>query len=163
MELCSFFSDKFPFYGFSAILRVRAGLVVLYIIMIEQTELVISKWSYHPPVKSIEEAGEKLNSSITLEIMKKKAATKKGIACRFNIEFVFEKEIILQYVAEDSYVIDPEDAIDMPELRIMIRNSYSKFKEKFELRKLGTVLANKSLLPFDETKYDLEPALRLLQ
>jgi hypothetical protein len=44
----------------------------------------------------------------------------------------------------------------------MIRNSYSKFKETFELRKLGTVLRDKSLLPFDDRKYDLEPLLLLL-
>ena len=66
-------------------------------------------------------------------------------------------------MAEDSYVIDLQDVIDKSELQRMIRNSYSKFKEKFDLRKLGTVLRNKLLLPFDETKYDLEPVLLLLQ
>jgi hypothetical protein len=131
--------------------------------MIEQTELIVTKWLYHPPVNFIEEAGEKLSSFITLQVMKKRAGTKKGIACRFTIQFVFENETILEYVAEDSYVIDLQDIIDKNELRIMIRNSWSKFKEKFDLRKLGTVLRDKSLLPFDETKYDLEPVLLLLQ
>ena len=131
--------------------------------MIEQTELVVSKWLYNPPVNSIDEEGEKLISNITLDVMKKRAAAKKGIACRFTIEFVFEKETILEYSAEDSYVIDQQDVIDMNELRTMIRNSYSKFQEKFDLRKLGTVLRDKSLLPFDETKYNLDPVLQLLQ
>jgi hypothetical protein len=131
--------------------------------MIEQTELVVTKWLYHPPVNSIEEEPEKLSSSISLEVMKKRASTKKGIACRFTIQFIFEDETILEYSAEDSYVIDLQDIIDMNELHTMIRNSFSKFKEKFDLRKLGTVLADKSLLPFDETRYDLDPVLQLLQ
>jgi hypothetical protein len=131
--------------------------------MIEQTELIVSKWLYRPPDNSIEEEGEKLSSFITLDVMKKRAVTKKGIACRFTCEFVFEKETILEYVAEDSYVIDLQDVIDKNELHTMISNSYSKFKEKFDLRKLGTVLRNKSLLPFDEKRYDLDPVLLLLQ
>lgn len=131
--------------------------------MIEQTELIVSKWLYQPPVNSIDEDAEKLTSYITLDVMKKRATTKKGIACRFTVEFVFEKETILEYTAEDSYVIDLQDVIDKNELQTMIRNTYSKFKEKFDLRKLGTVLRNKSLLPFDETKYDLDPVLLLLQ
>jgi hypothetical protein len=76
---------------------------------------------------------------------------------------VFENETILEYAGEDSYVIDLQDTIDKSELQRMIRNSYSKFKEKFEFKKLGTVLRDKSLLPFDETKYDLEPVLLMLQ
>jgi len=131
--------------------------------MIEQTELVISKWEYYPPANSIEGKPEKLSSSVGLDVMKKRAKTKKGIACRFTFQFVFENETILEYVAEDSYVIDLQDVIDKNELQRMIRNSYSKFKEKFEFKKLGTVLRDKSLLPFDETKYDLEPVLLLLQ
>ena len=131
--------------------------------MIEQTELIVSKWLYKQPINSIEENEEQLTSYISLDVMKKKTATKKGIACRFGCEFIFEKETILEYVAEDSYVIDWQDVIDKNELQTMIRNSYSKFKEKFDLRKSGTVLLHKTLLPFDETKYDLEPVLLLLQ
>ena len=131
--------------------------------MIEQTELIVSKWLYKPPVNSIDKNEEQLTSYISLDVMKKRTATKKGIACRFSCEFVFEKETILEYVAEDSYVIDWQDLIDKNELQIMIRNSYTKFKEKFDLRKLGTVLINIPLLPFDETKYDLDPVLLLLQ
>jgi len=131
--------------------------------MIEQTELVITKWQYHPSETSIEENPEKLFSTISFEVMKKRAATKKGIACRFTVRFEFENKPLLEYVGEDSYVIDLEDIIDKNELQRMIRNSYSKFNEKFEFKKFGTVLRDKSLLPFDESKYDLDPVLALLQ
>ena len=130
--------------------------------MIEQTELVVTKWQYNPPVKSIEDEPEKLFSTISFHVMKKRAATKKGIACRFTVRFEFQNEMILEYVGEDSYVIDLQDIIDKSELQRMIRNSFSKFKEKFEFKKLATVLRDKSLLSFDETKYDLEPVLALL-
>ena len=131
--------------------------------MIEQTELIVTKWQYNPPVSSIEMESEKLFSSVSFDVMKKRAAAKKGIACRFTIRFVFENETILEYVGEDSYVIDLQDNIDIHELQRMIRNSFAKFNEKFELKKSGTVLSNKSLLSFDETKYDLDPVLKLLQ
>ena len=131
--------------------------------MIEQTELVITKWQYHPSETSIEENPEKLFSTISFEVMKKRAATKKGIACRFTVRFEFENKPLLEYVGEDSYVIDLEDIIDKNELQRMIRNSYSKFNEKFEFKKFGTVLRDKSLLAFDESKYDLDPVLALLQ
>jgi len=130
--------------------------------MIEQTELVITKWQYHPPANSIEDDPEKLFSSISFDVMKKRASTKKGIACRFTVRFDFENKTILEYVGEDSYVIDLQDIIDKNELQRMIRNSFSKFKEKFEFKKLATVLRDKSLLSFDETKYDLGPVLALL-
>jgi hypothetical protein len=130
--------------------------------MIEQTELVITEWHYHPPEKPIGADG-KLSSSISLDVMKKRASTKKGIACRFSCRFVIENETILEYIAEDSYVIDLPDIIDKNELRMMIRNSYTKFKEKFDLRKLGTVLGDKSLTPLDESKIDLDAILPLLE
>jgi hypothetical protein len=114
-------------------------------------------------VKSIDDEPEKLFSSVSFDVMKKRAATKKGIACRFTVRFEFQNETILEYVGEDSYVIDLQDIIDKNELQKMIRNSYSKFQEKFEFKKFGTVLRNKSLLPFDETKYDLDPILDLLR
>ena len=47
--------------------------------MIEQTELVISKWEYYPPANSIEGKPEKLSSSVGLDVMKKRAKTKKGL------------------------------------------------------------------------------------
>jgi len=131
--------------------------------MIEQTELIVTKWLYHPPLNPIADKPEKLSSYVSFDVMKKKASTKKGIACRFTIRFVFENEMILEYIGEDSYVIDLQDVIDKNELQRMIRNSYSKFNEQFEFKKLGTVLRDKSLLPFDETKYDLDPVLLLLK
>lgn len=145
------------------LLKDATRLIRKQIIMIEQTELIVTKWQYHPPVDPIEEEPEKLFSFISLDVMRKRVATKKGIACRFTIRFVSENDTILEYVGEDSYVIDLQDIIEKNELQRMIRNSYSKFKEKFEFKKLATVLKNKSLLPFDETKYDLEPVLLLLQ
>lgn len=145
------------------LLKDATRLIRKQIIMIEQTELIVTKWQYHPPVDPIEEEPEKLFSFISLDVMRKRVATKKGIACRFTIRFVSENDTILEYVGEDSYVIDLQDIIEKNELQRMIRNSYSKFKEKFEFKKLATVLKNKSLLPFDETKYDLEPVLFLLQ
>jgi hypothetical protein len=95
--------------------------------------------------------------------MKKTAADKKGIACRFTCNFIFEGQTVLEYVAGDTYVIDLADSIDKQELQTMINNSYTKFKETFDIRKLGTVLQHKKLLPFDEKKYDLEPVLQLLR
>jgi hypothetical protein len=130
--------------------------------MIEQTELVVTEWHYHPPVNPIG-AEDKLSSSVSLDVMKKRAATKKGIACRFSCSFAIENETILEYVAEDSYVIDLADIIDKNELLTMIRNSYSKFKERFDLRKLGTVLQDKTLRPLDETQINLDAILPLLE
>lgn len=130
--------------------------------MIEQTELIVSEWHYQPPMNSIYE-GKSLVSSLTLDVMRKRAANKKGIACRFSTRFTIENETILEYVGEDSYVIDLADVIDKRELLTMIRNSYSKFKEKFELRKSGTVLWDKSLSLLDESKLDLDSILPLLE
>ena len=130
--------------------------------MIEQTDLIVTKWIYKLPSKPIEEAEENLASSISFDVMKKRAADKKGIACRFTCQFIFEKELILEYVGEDSYVIDLQDVIDKNELYNMIKNSFSKFKDKFDLRKLGTVLQYKTLASIDEKRYDLDPVLLLL-
>ncbi|MBP6286926.1 MAG: hypothetical protein KA409_08425 [Ferruginibacter sp.] len=130
--------------------------------MIEQTELLVSKWEYNPPLNTLEDTPDKLTSYITLDVMKLRAASKKGIACRFTCEFVFEKRTLLEYVATNTYVIDLPDLIDRNELQTMIRNTYGLFKDKFDIRKLGTALQDKTLLPFDESRYDLEPVLALL-
>src|ERR1700712_1595051 len=98
--------------------------------MIEQTELIVSEWHYHHPSSAV--GMEKISQTISLDVMKKTASTKKGIACRFTCRFSIEDETILEYVGEDSYVIDLEDMVDKNELLTMIRNSYSKFKEKFD-------------------------------
>jgi hypothetical protein len=129
--------------------------------MIEQTELVISKWNYRPPANSVE-AGSALSSFLTLDVQRKRTATKKGIACRSTCEFVIEKQTILEYVAGDTYVIDLPDVINITDLQTMAKNSYSKFQDAFDLRKLGTELQDKSLPPFNEAIYDFEPVLALL-
>ena len=129
--------------------------------MIEQTELVVTEWNYHPPLNPKEQ--QEVFNFTTLDVMKKRASTKKGIACRFTTHFVHGTENILVYVAEDSYVIDLEDVIDKNELLTMIRNSYSKFKEKFDLRKIGTELQDRSLKTLDESKIDVDAILPLMK
>jgi hypothetical protein len=129
--------------------------------MIEQTDLVVTQWLYHEPKREIGES-EQIPNSISFEVQKKRTSEKKGLACRFSCQFTFEDETVLQYVGEDSYVIDPEDRIDKNELLKMIKNAYSKYKEVFDFRKLGTVLQGRSLTYFDETKLDLDPILPLL-
>ncbi len=130
--------------------------------MIEQTELIVTEWHYHPHVNT-SETGEKISQLISLDVMKKSAPTKKGIACKFTCRFFNEAETILEYIGEDSYVIDLEEVIDKNELLKMIRNSYSKFKEKFDLRKMGTVLQNRSLRELDEISTDVGAILPLLK
>lgn len=129
--------------------------------MIEQTELIITEWNYHPPSGS-NDTDDKILSYTGLDVMKKRAPTKKGIACRFTCHFVIGNETILEYVGEDSYVIDLADVIDKNELLTMIRNSFSKFKEKFDLRKFGTILQDRTLAPLDETNINLDAILPLL-
>jgi hypothetical protein len=63
---------------------------------------------------------------------------------------------------EDSYVIDLADIIDN-ELLTMIRNSNSKVKENFDLRKPDTVLQNKSLIVLNESGIDLNAILPMLK
>ena len=129
--------------------------------MIEQTELVVTEWHYHPPA-NFNEAEEKILSFTSLDVMRKRAPTKKGIACRFTCHFVIGNKTILEYVGEDSYVIDLMDVIDKNELITMIRNSFSKFKEKFDLRKFGTCLRDRTLAPLEESKVDFDAMLPLL-
>ncbi len=130
--------------------------------MIEQTELIVTEWHYHPPINPAA-AEAKLSHTTTLDVMRKRASTKKGIACRFSCRFVIGNETILEYTGEDAYVIDLPDIIDKKELLTMIRNSFSKFKERFDLRKLGTILHDRSLSPLDETRIDLDAILPLLE
>ncbi len=127
--------------------------------MIEQTDMVVTGWDYFPPAES---SAAPITNSTMLDVMRKRAATKKGLACRFTCSFVQDSQTILIYVAEDSYVIDFEDVIDKGELLNMIRNSFSKFKEKFELRKLGSVLHDHALAPLDEYRINLDAILPLL-
>ena len=129
--------------------------------MIEQTEMIVTRWDYTPPA-GMPVIDKDIRSFIELDVMKKRASTKKGIACRFTARFTFENKTILTYAGEDSYVIDLEDVIDKNELLRMIRNSFSKFKEKFELRKMNTVLHSSVIRTVDESKIDLDAILPLL-
>jgi hypothetical protein len=128
--------------------------------MIEQTELIVSKWYFHLP--NIGNNIAHLSNTTTMDVMQKRNAIKKGIACRLNCRFVNGEEPVLDYVAEHSYVIDFDDIIDKNELLKMFRNSFSNFEEKFEFRKLGTILQNEKLRPLDETVIDLDTILPLL-
>ena len=130
--------------------------------MIEQTELVVTNWYYYPASSTVEK-GEKVSQIISLDVMRKSASAKKGVACRLTCRFIVADETILEYDGEDSYVIDLEDVIDRHELLTMIRNSYSKFKEKFDLRKTGTELQNSSLRTLDESKINADALLEQLQ
>jgi hypothetical protein len=128
--------------------------------MTEQTDLIINEWIYIPPVNFSD--SDKITSNISLEVIKKSAQAKKGMACKFSCKFLNGNDTILLYVGEDSYVIDIDDKIDKNEIINMIRNSYSKFTEKFEFRKLGTVLQNKILIPLDEKNINVDDILPLL-
>jgi hypothetical protein len=128
--------------------------------MIEQTEMMVTVWNFFPCPDTVEI--KRLTNHTTLEVMKKRASTKKGIACRLSCHFSIGNKPVLDYVAEHSYVIDLDDIIDMNELKNMIKNSFSNFNEKFEFRKLGTLVQNSRLTPLDETKLDLHEVLLLL-
>lgn len=128
--------------------------------MIEQTELVVTTWKMHPAANEMKI--ENLSNHTSLDVQKKRAPTKKGIACRLSCTFLNGDEPVLDYVAEHSYVIDLDEVIDKNELMKMIRNSYSMFTEKFDFRKLGTVLHNEYLKQIDEEIVDVDAILPLL-
>jgi hypothetical protein len=128
--------------------------------MIEQTETIVSKWHFH--LLNSSNNVEHITNSTTIDVMQKRNAIKKGIACRLNCQFKNGDEPVLDYTAEHSYVIDFDKIIDKNELLKMFRNSFINFEEKFELRKLGTVLQNKKLKPLDETMINLDAILPLL-
>ena len=130
--------------------------------MIEQTDLVVNKWDYKPPANAAA-ADEHYIEFTFLDVKRKKAATKKGIACRFTCRFSLHNETVLEYVAQDTYVIDFDDEINTQELYSMISNAHSKFAATFDLRKLGTVLQNTSLRPLDQSAMNLEVLLPQLE
>ena len=129
--------------------------------MIEQTEMIVTTWNFN--FSNISNDLEHLTNSTTLYIMQKRNAIKKGIACRLSCRFVHGEKPILDYVAEHSYVIDFDEIIDKNELLKMLRNSFANFEEKFEFRKLGTILQNEKLRPLDETGIDLNSIMPLLK
>ena len=128
--------------------------------MIEQTPLVVVEWIYLDPGEL--RASDKVTNSTSLEIMKKRAADKKGIACRFTNHFKVNDKIYLNYIAEDSYVIDLKDIVDRKELVTMITNAHSKFEEEFNKRRFTTAFINYSLAPFDANLVNLDAILPLL-
>ena len=117
--------------------------------MTEQTEMIVTKWYFN--LLNISNKLQHVTNSTNIDVMQKRNAIKKGIACRLSCQFVNEEGLILDYVAEHSYVIDFDDVIDKNELLKMFRNSFTGFEEKFDLRKLGTILQNEKLRPLDET------------
>lgn len=129
--------------------------------MIEQTELIVTKWNFY--LSNISNNLQQLTNTTTMDIMQKRNTIKKGIACRLSCRFVHGEEPVLDYVAEHSYVIDFDEVIDKNELLKMFRNSFANFEEKFDLRKLGTILQNENLRPIDETVIDLESIIPLLK
>ena len=128
--------------------------------MIEQTEMIVTKWDFD--LSNISNNLQQLTNTTTLYVMQKRNAIKKGIACRLSCRFLHGEDPILDYVAEHSYVIDFDEMIDKNELLKMLRNSFANFEEKFDLRKLGTILQNENLRPLDETVIDLDSILPLL-
>ena len=129
--------------------------------MIEQTELTVTEWIYLPTAVVIDD-NIKLTSQTGLDVMKKRAADKKGIAVRLTSKFLIGKDPVLLYVAEHSYVIDLSDYIDKSELKRMFVNSFNQFKDKFDIRKLGTVLEHTTLSPLNESLIDYDAILPLL-
>lgn len=129
--------------------------------MIEQTEMTVTAWNFH--LSNISNNLQGLSNTTTLFIKQKRNSLKKGIACRLSCRFVHGEDPILDYVAEHSYVIDFDEVIDKDELLKMLRNSFADFEEKFEFRKLGTVLQNEHLRPPDETVIDLNSIIPLLK
>lgn len=129
--------------------------------MIEQTEMLITGWDYHPPSQPIT-TDSRVSSATSLDVMRKRASNKKGIACRFTCHFKIDGERVLECIGENSYVIDLEDVIDRQELLRMIRNAFTHFKEKFDFRKLGTVLSDKTMGPLNEAEINLDVMLDML-
>jgi hypothetical protein len=129
--------------------------------MIEQTEMIVTKWDFN--FSNISNNLQGLTNCTTMYIMQKRNAIKKGIACRLSCRFVHGEEPVLDYVAEHSYVIDFDEIINKNELIKMLRNSFANFEEKFEFRKLGTILQNEKLRPLDETVLDLDSIIPLLK
>lgn len=129
--------------------------------MIEQTAFEITTWNYKGFSRPIEES-ESVPSKVELEVQKKRNSQKKGLAVRFTAQFTFEDELILEFSGEHSYVIDFEDVIDEHELIKMLRNSYQMFKEKFDFKKLTTILVNRSLQPLNESEINLAGIIPML-
>ncbi|MFM6925924.1 MAG: hypothetical protein ACKOU7_10525 [Ferruginibacter sp.] len=128
--------------------------------MIEQTEMIVTSWHFHPD--NTGNTSAPFSNTTSMDVMRKRNSIKKGLACRLQCHFTNSEGPVLDYVAEHSYVIDLDEVIDRNELLKMFRNSFSGFEEKFDLRKLGTILQNEYLRPLDETVIDVDAILPLL-
>jgi len=129
--------------------------------LIEQTELLVTGWDYKEPGRTIG-PNDTVENHLSIEVMKKRNSIKKGVAFRFRTLFIFENETILDYKGEDSYVIDFEDVVDKNEVTRMLRNTYSKFTEKFDFRKIGTALQSRSIRTLSESNVDIDAIVPLL-
>jgi len=132
-----------------------------HIPLIEQTELLVTGWDYKEPAREIA-PDDSVENHLSIEVMQKRNSIKKGVAFRFRTLFIFENETILDYTGEDSYVIDFEDVVDKNEVSRMLRNTYSKFTEKFDFRKIGTALRNRSIRTLNESAVDVDAIIPLL-
>ena len=129
--------------------------------MIEQTPLVVVEWIYLDP-GIIDKEKDVIANSTSFEVMKKLKGDKKGLACRFGTLVTVNGKIYLNFIAEDSYVIDMADIVDRKELITMITNSYSKFEAEFNKRKFTTAFISYTLSPFYAEKVDVDTILPLL-
>lgn len=57
--------------------------------MIEQTEMMVTEWHFHIPADTADLSN--ITNNTTLAVMKKRAATKKGIACKLRCRFMYVK------------------------------------------------------------------------
>ena len=130
--------------------------------MIEQTPLVVVDWIYLIP-GDISKEKDVVANTTSFEVMKKRKDDKKGLACRFSTLVTVNDKIYLNYIAEDSYVIDMADIINKQELVTMISNSYSKFEAEFNKRKFTTAFISYTLGPFYVEKVDFDAILPLLE
>jgi len=129
--------------------------------MIEQTPLSVTEWIYLD-AGNIDEKKDIVANNTTLAVMKKRKGDKKGIACQFTSLFTVNQKIYLNYIAEDSYVIDLADIVNRQELVTMITNSYSKFEAEFNKRKFTTAFISYTMRPFDVNNVDFDAILPLL-
>ena len=130
--------------------------------MIEQTPLAVVEWIYLDP-GVIDKENDRVANSTSFEVMKRRKGDKKGISCRFSSQVKVNDKIYLNYIAEDSYVIDLADNVDKNELVTMISNSYGKFEAEFNKRKFTTAFISYNLSPFNVHGVDLAAILPLLE
>lgn len=63
--------------------------------MIEQTEMKVTTWHFHTPGKDVDL--KNVSNFTTLDVMKKIAPTKKGLACRLSCRFMNGNDPVLDY------------------------------------------------------------------